>query len=80
MLSLFATVVQQLKVVAEPEVPRILEATFECTLAMITKNFEDYPEHRINFFMLLKVNLSALLAERAVSMGVLRVFYIIILY
>lgn len=30
----------------EPEVPRVFEAVFECTLGMITKNFEDYPDHR----------------------------------
>jgi len=27
---------------------------FECTLGMITKNFEDYPEHRINFFRFIR--------------------------
>lgn len=35
------------------EVGRIFEAVFECTLQMITKNFEDYPDHRLNFFSLL---------------------------
>ncbi|KAG6502921.1 hypothetical protein ZIOFF_035210 [Zingiber officinale] len=34
-------------------VPRIFEAVFQCTLEMITKNFEDYPEHRLKFFSLL---------------------------
>lgn len=33
--------------------PAILEAVFECTLGMISENFEDYPEHRINFYNLL---------------------------
>ncbi len=37
-----------------PQVPRVLAAVFDCTLAMITQNMEDYPEHRINFFQLLK--------------------------
>jgi exportin-1 len=53
-LSLMATVINKLKGEVAAEVPRILEAIFECTLEMITKNFEDFPEHRINFFMLLK--------------------------
>lgn len=53
-LSLFASAITQLKGAVLPEVPRILEAVFECTLQMITTNFEDFPEHRINFFMLLK--------------------------
>lgn len=35
------------------DVPRIFEAVFACTLEMITKNFEDYPEHRLKFFSLL---------------------------
>ena len=54
-LSLFATVVEKLKMNVVDEVPRIMEAVFECTLDMITKNFEDYPEHRIRFFEFLKV-------------------------
>ncbi|TXG48700.1 hypothetical protein EZV62_024575 [Acer yangbiense] len=36
------------------DVPRIFEAIFQCTLEMITKNFEDYPEHRLKFFSLLR--------------------------
>jgi exportin-1 len=36
------------------QVPRIFVAVFECTLEMITRNFEDFPEHRINFFKLLR--------------------------
>lgn len=32
------------------DVPRIMESIFECTLQMITVNFEDFPEHRIRFF------------------------------
>jgi hypothetical protein len=27
----------------------------ECTLQMITKNFEDFPEHHVNFFKLRKL-------------------------
>jgi CRM1 C terminal len=54
---LFATVVEKLKSNVVDDVPRILEAVFECTLTMITVNFEDYPEHRISFFEFLKVRL-----------------------
>lgn len=39
-LSVFATVINKLKEAMEPEVPRIFESCFECTLQMITKNFE----------------------------------------
>ncbi|KAK9807779.1 hypothetical protein WJX72_008954 [[Myrmecia] bisecta] len=53
-LSLFAAIINKLKEQMEAEVPRIFEAVFECTLQMITKNFEDYPEHRLQFFSLLR--------------------------
>jgi len=53
-LVLFTTVIEKLKSNVVDEVPRIMEAVFECTLEMITKNFEDYPEHRIRFFEFLK--------------------------
>lgn len=53
-LTLFATVVEKLKSHVVNDVPRIMEAVFECTLQMITVNFEDYPEHRIRFFEFLR--------------------------
>ncbi|MCL7034658.1 hypothetical protein MKW94_004053 [Papaver nudicaule] len=53
-LSLFATIINKYKGVMTEDVPRIFEAVFECTLGMITKNFEDYPEHRLKFFSLLR--------------------------
>jgi exportin-1 len=53
-LKLFATVVEKLKTHVLDDVPRIMDAVFEVTLEMITKNFEDYPEHRIRFFEFLK--------------------------
>jgi exportin-1 len=55
-LSLFATVVEKLKSHVVNDVPRIMEAVFECTLQMITANFEDFPEHRIRFFEFLRVS------------------------
>ena len=60
-LSLFATVVEKLKSNVVEDVPRIMEAVFECTLTMITTNFEDFPEHRIRFFEFLKVSISGCL-------------------
>ncbi|KAG7366980.1 CRM1 C terminal-domain containing protein [Nitzschia inconspicua] len=53
-LTLFSTVVEKLKGNVVDEVPRVMEAIFECTLEMISKNFEDFPEHRIRFFEFLK--------------------------
>jgi exportin-1 len=53
-LTLFATVVEKLKTNVVEEVPRVMAAIFEVTLDMITKNFEDFPEHRIRFFEFLK--------------------------
>ncbi|TYI16549.1 hypothetical protein ES332_A08G263600v1 [Gossypium tomentosum] len=52
-LSLFATIINKYKAAMIDDVPRIFEAVFQCTLEMITKNFEDYPEHRLKFFSLL---------------------------
>ncbi|KAK4549949.1 hypothetical protein LTR36_005250 [Oleoguttula mirabilis] len=37
------------------QVPAILDAIFECTLDMINKDFSEYPEHRVEFFKLLRV-------------------------
>jgi len=49
-LRLFTTVVKKLKNHVINDVPRIMDAVFEVTLTMITKNFEDYPEHRARFY------------------------------
>ena len=34
--------------------PEIFDAVFECTLDMINKDFEEFPEHRTEFFTLLQ--------------------------
>ena len=39
-LSLFSALINKLKQRMESEVPQIFEAVFECTLQMITRNFE----------------------------------------
>ena len=54
-LTLFTAVIDKLKGQILSQVPRIMEAVFECTLQMITANFEDFPEHRIRFFEFIKV-------------------------
>jgi exportin-1 len=38
----------------QPHVTRIFESVFQCTLEMITQNFEDYPDTRTNFFKLIR--------------------------
>jgi exportin-1 len=53
-LKLFTTVVVKLKTHVIDDVPRIMDAVFEVTLEMITKNFEDFPEHRLRFFEFLR--------------------------
>uniref|UniRef100_A0A7S3Q1F7 Importin N-terminal domain-containing protein n=1 Tax=Chaetoceros debilis TaxID=122233 RepID=A0A7S3Q1F7_9STRA len=53
-LLLFTTVVEKLKSHVVDDVPRIMESIFECTLQMITTNFEDFPEHRIRFYEFLR--------------------------
>ncbi len=53
-LSAMATIINKLEHSITKEVPKIFDAVFECTLGMINKDFEDFPEHRKNFFMLLQ--------------------------
>lgn len=53
-LSLFAAIINKVEGAMMEEVPKIFEAVFECTLQMITVNFEDYPDHRLKFFSLLR--------------------------
>eukprot|EP01051_Picozoa_sp_SAG22_P012926 SAG22_NODE_1393_length_4514_cov_2.889468_3_plen_160_part_00 len=45
-LSLMATIVNTCKDAVTPRVPEVLAAVFECTLQMITANFEDFPDIR----------------------------------
>ncbi|XP_067010066.2 exportin-1 [Anabrus simplex] len=53
-LSAMSTIVNKLEGHITSEVPKIFDAVFECTLEMINKDFEEYPEHRTNFFLLLQ--------------------------
>lgn len=54
-LSTMASIVQRLGPIITSEVPKIFDAVFECTLEMINKDFEEFPEHRTNFYLLLQV-------------------------
>ena len=38
----------------EDQIMNILDSVFECTLEMINKDFSEYPEHRVEFFKLLR--------------------------
>ncbi|CAO3597587.1 unnamed protein product [Absidia cylindrospora] len=53
-LSVLATIVSKLDNLITPRVPLILEATFEPTLNMITKDFSEFPEHRTGFYNMLR--------------------------
>ncbi|KAL3082998.1 hypothetical protein niasHS_010800 [Heterodera schachtii] len=53
-LSLLSITIVSLKEDASAQVPAILDAVFTCTLEMINKDMEAFPEHRTNFFQLLK--------------------------
>lgn len=54
-LSAIAIIVHKLEGHITSEIPKIFDAVFECTLEMINKDFEEFPEHRTNFFLLLQV-------------------------
>ncbi|EDO44035.1 predicted protein [Nematostella vectensis] len=53
-LSTMATFINKLEANVTENVPQIFDAVFECTLNMINKDFEEFPEHRTNFFLLLQ--------------------------
>ncbi|KAH3711724.1 hypothetical protein DPMN_071396 [Dreissena polymorpha] len=53
-LSTMASIVNRLESHITKDIPQIFDAVFECTLEMINKDFEEFPEHRTNFFLLLQ--------------------------
>ncbi|MCJ1263950.1 Karyopherin transporter [Lobaria immixta] len=53
-LDVMTTIITKLHSLMEDKVPTIMENVFECTLEMINKDFAEYPEHRVEFFKLLK--------------------------
>ncbi|KAK8210264.1 Karyopherin transporter [Zalaria obscura] len=53
-LNVITTIIRKLQGLMTDQVPAILDAVFECTLDMINKDFSEYPEHRVEFFKLLR--------------------------
>lgn len=53
-LKVTATIVAKLGPLVIDIVPAILNAVFQPTLTMISKDFSEYPEHRIGFFKLIQ--------------------------
>ncbi|KAK9477287.1 CRM1 C terminal-domain-containing protein [Lipomyces japonicus] len=53
-LNCMTTVVERLRGLIADKAVLILEGVFECTLQMINTNFTEYPEHRVEFFKLLR--------------------------
>ncbi|KAI9764098.1 MAG: Karyopherin transporter [Candelina submexicana] len=53
-LYVMTTIITRLHNLMEDKVPIIMENVFECTLEMINKDFSEYPEHRVEFFKLLR--------------------------
>lgn len=51
-LSLLSILVTQLGSLLSPQVTNILGAVFQCSIDMINKDMEAFPEHRTNFFEL----------------------------
>lgn len=52
--SVIATIVDKIGEGLNPMIPAMLDAVFEPTLNMINKNFEEYPEHRVGFYKMIK--------------------------
>lgn len=57
-LQLFALVLEKVNLNLEELVPKILELIFSSTLTMITRDFQSYPDHRLNFFTFLRAVIS----------------------
>lgn len=53
-LKAMAAIITKLAGLMEDQVPTIMENVFECTLEMINKDFSEFPEHRVEFFNLLR--------------------------
>jgi len=53
-LKAMAAIITKLSGLMEDQVPTIMENVFECTLDMISQDFLEFPEHRVEFFNLLR--------------------------
>lgn len=74
-LSLMTIMTERLDQLMAVHMAQIFDALFECTLDMIKENFEDYPEHRKNFFMFLQaVNKHCFAGLITIPLGKFRLF------
>jgi exportin-1 len=53
-LSLITAIINKLENRMLDNISDIFACVFECTIEMIQTNFQDYPDHRVNFFNLLR--------------------------
>ncbi|KAF2421517.1 hypothetical protein EJ08DRAFT_516044 [Tothia fuscella] len=53
-LNVMTTIINKLHSLMEDQILNIMDNVFECTLDMINKDFSEYPEHRVEFFKLLR--------------------------
>jgi exportin-1 len=53
-LNVMSTIITKLRGLMEDSTPIIMQNVFECTLQMINRDFSEYPEHRVEFFKLLR--------------------------
>jgi exportin-1 len=50
----YKTTLTRSQTLMEDQIINIMDSVFECTLDMINKDFSEYPEHRVEFFKLLR--------------------------
>ncbi|KAF1955592.1 hypothetical protein CC80DRAFT_87578 [Byssothecium circinans] len=53
-LNVMTSIINKLHGMMEDQIINIMDSVFECTLDMINKDFSEYPEHRVEFFKLLR--------------------------
>ncbi|KAE9962576.1 hypothetical protein BLS_000169 [Venturia inaequalis] len=53
-LEVMTTIINKLHSLMEDQIMAIMDSVFECTLDMINKDFSEFPEHRVEFFKLLR--------------------------
>jgi exportin-1 len=53
-LNVMTTIINKLHGMMSDMIMNIMDSVFECTLDMINKDFSEYPEHRVEFFKLLR--------------------------
>jgi exportin-1 len=71
-LNVMSNIITRFKGLISDKVGPILDSVFECTLNMINKNFEEYPEHRVGFFKLLQaINLNCFQGKSFINKAIL---------